>query len=104
MSATVDSLRVLANELQATTATPQTADASDLTHYRIHAIRVRAIEREVIKERRREEHNRRARWLNDFAHGIYVLELQWACLLTRSATHHVGVSEKHVRRHVEGAA
>ena len=104
MSPTVDSLRMLADELQATTTSPKTADAPDLTHYRIHAIRTRVIEQEVIKERRQEEHDRRARWLNDFAHGIYVLELQWACLLARSATRNVGVSEKHVRRHVKGAA
>jgi hypothetical protein len=97
-------MQALADELRAATAAPQTADAPDLNRYRIHAIRTRAIEREVIRERRQEERDRRARWLNDFAHGIYVMELHWTRMLVSSATHRVGVSIKRVRRHVEGAA
>jgi hypothetical protein len=104
MSATVDSLRALADELQIATATPKTADASILNCYRIHAMHIRAIEREVIKARRQEERDRRDNWLDNFAHGIYVMELHWARLLAGSATHRVGVSIKRVRRHVEGAA
>ena len=47
---------------------------------------------------------RHQRWLEAFAHGIYVMELRWTCLLARSATHRIGVSDKRIRRHVEGAA
>lgn len=104
MSACVDRLNTLADELQAATTSPKTGDAPDLNRQRIHAMHMQAIERKVIRERRREERERRDNWLDKFAHGIYVMELHWTRMLARSATHHVGVSEKHVRRHVKGAA
>jgi hypothetical protein len=97
-------LNTLADELQAATTSPKTGDAPDLNRQRIHAMYMQAIERKVIRERRREERERRDNWLDKFAHGIYVMELHWTRMLARSATHHVGVSEKHVRRHVKGAA
>ena len=104
MSACVNRLQVLADELQATTVTPKTADALNPNRLRIHAMHMLAIERKVVRERRREERERRDNWLDKFAHGIYVMELHWTRMLARSATHRVGISIKRVRRHVEGAA
>ena len=104
MSVCVDRLNVLADEFQAATTQPKTADASDLNRLRIHAMHIRAIECKVVQERRREERERRDHWLEKFAHGIYVMELHWTRMLASSATHRVGVSIKRVRRHVEGAA
>ena len=104
MSACVDRLNTLADELQAATTSPKTGDAPDLNRQRIHAMYMQAIERKVIRERRREEREQRDHWLDNFAHGIYVMELHWARLLASSATHRVGISIKRVRRHVEGAA
>lgn len=99
MSVCVDRLNVLADEFQAATTQPKTADASDLNRLRIHAMHIK-----VVQERRREERERRDHWLEKFAHGIYVMELHWTRMLASSATHRVGVSIKRVCRHVEGAA
>jgi len=86
-------LNALADELQAATAAPQTADAPDRDHRRLCVIRRRAIERELEEERRRDVQERRARWLDDFAHGIYVMEMRWAYLLARQWKHHVGAAK-----------
>jgi hypothetical protein len=67
-------------------------------------VRMRSIERKLLRERRSEECEQRDHWLEKFAHGIYVMELRWTRLLARSATHRVGISIKRTRRHVEGAA
>ena len=93
-------LNALADELQAATTAPQTADAAVPSQYTESYLRLlkhnrisERLDQEVLAMRLFAARNHRARWLDDFAHGIYVMEMRWAYMPARQWKHHVGVAK-----------